>query len=149
VDEQGVSYGLRVGKADGKAKAKSPWKMLMKTLAENDKIRRAIRATMKEHEMVLDVYAMDVHYGMVGQAFHQKRDFLWEQKSADQDLSRKMDWTSLIEHMEELGAKKRCNLYLRKRIEPKEALEAGPGAAEQITAIFMELMPTYEAVVPQ
>jgi hypothetical protein len=147
VGEQGVAYGLRVGKADGKAKAKSPWKELMKTLAEDDKIRRAIRASMKAHELVLDVYAMDVRYGMVGQAFHQKRDFLWEQKSADQDLSRKMDWSRLIEHLEELGAKRRCNLYLRKRIEPEEAIEAGPGAAEQITAMLTELMPVYEAVV--
>ena len=117
------------------------------SLVEDDKIRRAIRASMKAHELVLDVYAMDVRYGLVGQLFHQKRDFLWEQKRADQDLSRKMDWSSLIEHLEELGAKKRCNLYLRKRIEPEEAIKAGPEAAEHITAMFTELMPVYEAVV--
>jgi hypothetical protein len=58
-----------------------------------------------------------------------------------------MDWSRLIEHLEELGAKRRCNLYLRKRIEPEEAIEAGPGAAEQITAMLTELMPVYEAVV--
>jgi hypothetical protein len=32
-------------------------------------------------------------------------------------------------------------------MEPDDALKAGPEAAEQITAIFTELMPTYEAVV--
>ena len=147
VDEKGVSYGLRVGKPDGKSRAKWPWTALMTLLAEDDKIRRAIRATMKEHDIVLDVYAMDVRYGLVGQVLHQQRGFLWEETSADQDLSRKMDWNSLIEHLQELGAKKRCNLYLRKRMEPDDALKAGPEAAEQITAIFTELMPTYEAVV--
>lgn len=147
VDESGVSYGLRVGNPDGKAKAKSPWAALLAAMSDDDKVRRALRAAMKAYDLTLNVYAMDVSYGLAGQAFHQPRGFLWEEKSADQEVSRKMDWDALIAQLQSLADGKRCNVFLQAKMPAGEALKAAAAALAPIEEVFMALMPAYEACV--
>jgi hypothetical protein len=147
VDDRGVSHGFRVGKPDGKAKVKWPWSAFLKAITEDDKLRRAMRAAMKAHELTLDVYAMDVSYGMVGRVSLQPRGFLWEEKKADQELTQRMQWTDLVDHLQEVGASKRCNLYLRRLTPADEASNAGRGAADEIAAVFEALLLVYDTSV--
>jgi hypothetical protein len=56
---EGLAYGFHVGKPSGKVKAKWPWNDFMALVSEDSRTRRAIRATMKEHEMSLDVWVED------------------------------------------------------------------------------------------
>lgn len=147
VDETGVTYGFRVGNPDGKVKAGWPWSALLEALLEDDTMRRAIRATMKNHELVLDVYAMDVSYGRAGQLLWQQRGFLWEVKTADQDLSQKMNWNQLVEQLKSLSDGKRCNVYLCKKMPAEDALKSGAEAPVRILEIFDALLPVYDACV--
>jgi hypothetical protein len=145
--EKGVALGFHVGKPDGRGKKAWPWQVLIAALEEDDKVRRAFRAVMKEHELSFVVYAMDVSYGQVGQFTVQTRGFLWEHETADQEMSRKMSWKDVIEYLQTVAPTKRCDLYLRKQIPPKEAVKVGVGIAGQIIDVFESLLPVYDASV--
>jgi hypothetical protein len=147
VDESGVTYGLCVGNPDGKAKANWPWSALLAAMSDDDKVRRAIRAAMKAYDLALDVYAMDVRYGLAGQATHQDRGFLWEEKTADQEVSRKMDWNDLVERLQSLADGKRCNVFFQTKMPAREAIKSGAEATAQIIEVFEALMPVYESCV--
>jgi len=144
-EEDGLTFGFRVAKPDGKAKAKSALSLFVAALEEDDQVRRTFRAAMKKHELSFDVYAMDVSFGQVGRFSHQDRGFLWEHESADQAVSKKMNWPKLIEYLETTAAKKRCELYLRKQIPVDDAVEAGAGISAQLATLFEVLMPIYDA----
>jgi hypothetical protein len=146
-DEEGVSLGFYVGKAGGKAKASWPWPVLLGTFVDSDKTRRAFRAAMKAHEMTLDVYAMDVVYGQVGQIHYQDRGFLFQHETPDQEMTRRMDWKALVDYLQSVAPDKRCVLYLRKRILAGDALGAGADLTGQFADLFQALVPVYDASV--
>jgi hypothetical protein len=145
--EEGVTFGFQVGKPDGKVKDEWSWMVLIEALDESERVRRAFRAVMKEHELSFDVYAMDVSYGQVGTLTVQERGFLWEHETAEQEMSRKMSWVDVVEYLQNVAPGKRCALYLRKRIPPKQATKAGAGIVGQITDVFESLLPVYDASV--
>jgi len=147
VDEMGVTYGFRLGKPDGKAKAAWPWSVFVEALADDDAMRRAMRAAMKDYELTLDVYAMDVSYGQVGQVSVQDRGFLWEHETPEQQIAKRMNWLQLGEEITAVAGNKRGELFLRKRVLPQEALKAGAEIAEEIVTTFEALVPVYEASV--
>lgn len=145
-DEKGITYGFRVGKPDGKAADDWPWSVLLAALSD-DAVRRKLRAAMKAHDLGLDVYAMHVSYGQVGQISLQARGFLWEHETAEQEMTRKMNWGDLTEYLQAEGAKRRCALYLRKRMPVSDALEAGKDIAKEIVSVFEDLVPLYDVTV--
>jgi hypothetical protein len=146
-DDEGVTYGFRVGKSSGKAKANWPWSVLLAALADEDKVRRDVRALMKEHELGLDVYAMDVNYGQVGQVTRQTRDFLWQHETEDQEVTKRMNWQALIDYLQSVAPNERCALYLCKHVPAADALKAGAGIASEITAVLEALVPIYDVSV--
>jgi hypothetical protein len=145
-DEEGVTYGFRVGKPDGKAAKDWPWSVLLAALSD-DAVRRKLRAAMKAHDLTLDVYAMHVSYGQVGQISLQARGFLWEHETAEQEMTRKMNWGDLTEYLQAEGAKRRCDLYLRKRMPLTDTLKAGKDIAKEIASVFEDLVPLYDTTV--
>jgi hypothetical protein len=147
VDEKGVKYGFRAGKPGGKEKVEWPWLTLIAVLAEDKKVRRAFRAAMKEHELALDVYVEEVSYHQVGQILLEGRGFLWQHETADQEMTRKMNWNQLVEYLQTVAPKKRCDLYLCKQVSAEVALELGAGATEEICGTLESLMPIYDASV--
>lgn len=147
VDENGPVFGLVVGKPSGKVKADWPWSVLLAALADDDKVRRAIRAAMKAHDLVLDVYAMDVSFGQVGQIEYLTRGFLWKQETADQDVTKRMNWPDVVDYLQTVAPTKRCILYLRRRVPPAVALKAGAAVSVQMVDLFKALAPIYDAIV--
>jgi hypothetical protein len=147
VNEEGVSYGLRVGKPNGKSLVRWPWSRFVKALSEEDKVRRALRAVIKAHELDMDIYGVETSYGLVGQFEVQTRGFLWRHETAEQEMTRKMNWNQLVEYLQGVAAKKRCDLFLRKRIPPEEALQAGAGVVEEMASLFESLLPLYDVSV--
>jgi hypothetical protein len=145
-DEEGVTYGFRVGKPDGKAADDWPWSVLLAALSDNA-MRRKLRAAMKTHDLTLDLYAMHVSYGQVAQISLQARGFLWEHETAEQEMTRKMNWGGLTEYLQAEGAKQRCDLYLRKRMPVSDALKAGKDIAKEIVSVFEDLVPLYDVTV--
>jgi hypothetical protein len=146
-DEKGVKYGFRTGKPGGKENAKWPWSVLIAVLSEDQSVRRAFRAAMKDQELTLDVYVEEGSYQQVGQIVLQARGFLWQHETPDQEMTRKMDWNQLVEYLQTVAPKKRCDLRLCKQITPEVALELGAGATEEISGVFEALMPVYNACV--
>jgi hypothetical protein len=147
VNEEGVAYGFRVGRPDGKKKAKSSWSALLAAMGDDQKLRRALRAAMKKHELSLDVYAEETSYGQVGQIVVQERGFQWQHETADQEITRKMNWKDLVEYLQTVGPKKRCDLRLCRRLSAESALELGTAATSEIDSLFEALVPVYNASV--
>jgi hypothetical protein len=145
-DEKGIIYGFRVGKPDGKAADDWPWSVLLGALSDSA-VRRKLRAAMKAHDLSLDLYAMHVSYGQVGQISLQPRGFLWEHQTAEQEMTRRMNWGDLTEYLQDEGAERRCDLYLRKRTPVADALAAGKDIAKEIANVFEALVPVYDVSV--
>jgi hypothetical protein len=136
-----------VGKPEGRKLKKWPWSKLITALDEADKVRRAFRAAMKKHDLSLDVYAMEVSYGLVGQISLQPRGFLWQHETEDQEVTRKMSWDQLVEYLNTLAPGSRAGLYLRQQIPPAAALEAGDSIAGSIADFLESLLPVYDACI--
>lgn len=145
-DEKGVLYGFRVGKPDGETKAQLPWAAFVEAL-DDGKMRRSLRAAMKDHDLSLDVYATEVSYGQVGQITVQSRGFLFEHETAEQEISRRMNWADLTDYLQTVATGQRCNLYLCTRLSPEDALRAGAGLSDQIADVLAALVPLYDASV--
>jgi len=147
VNEGGVKYGFRTGKPGGKENAKWPWSILITTLADDANVRKALRAAMKDQELTLDVYVEEVSYRRVGQILFQGRGFLWQHETAEQEMTRKMNWTQLVEYLQTVATKKRCDLFLCKHLTPEIALELGAGATDEMCAVLESLLPVYDASI--
>jgi hypothetical protein len=147
VEEEGVSYGFRVGKPAGKGKTKGPWSSFLAALEEDVEARQRMQSAMEAHGLSLDVYATQTGYGRVGRITVQGRGFLWEHETAEQAMSQKMSWEQLVEYLQGVAPGKRCNLYLQKQISPDTALKAGAGIVGEIAAVFGKLVPLYDASV--
>ena len=147
VDEAGVTFGLRVGNPGGKTAPDWPISGFLAAISEDDKPRRALRAAMKEHELYLDVYATDVSYHLVGHVEYQARGFLWQHETADQDLTRKMNWADLLEYLQSVAPGKQSDIFFRKEISPDDALQSGKELVGDIATVFEALLPAYDATV--
>jgi hypothetical protein len=147
VSPEGAAYGFRVGKPAGKAKAKLPWSLLMKTLAKEEGLRQILHSVLDTQGLQLDVFAMEMSYGLVGRITTQGDGFLWEHEDAEQAVSQSMSGEELVENLQKVAAKQRCDLYARKQMPPKDALKAGAGAANEIMEVFEALVPLYDTSV--
>jgi hypothetical protein len=145
--EAGVTYGFRVGKPDGKERIRWPWSALLAALAEDEKLRRAIRAAMKAYDLSLDIYAEEKSYGQVGQVLFQDRGFLWQHESAEQEVTRKMNWVELVDYLQTVAPQNRCDLFLCRRLAPEAALKSGTAITAEMVELFEALMPAYDASV--
>jgi hypothetical protein len=147
VDEESVAYGFRVGKPEGKAKAQWPWSIFVAALSDDDKVRKVLRAAMKENDLSLDVYSMEVSFGPVAQILVQDKEFLWQRETEDQLVARRMDWEEIVDYLQTVAADKRCDLYVRKCLSAAEAREAGGDLSNDIADVFEALLPVYDASV--
>ena len=147
VSPKGASYGFRVGKPAGKAKDKGPWSLLVQAMVEEEGVREALHSALEKQDLQLDVYAMEISYGLVGRVTAQEKGFLWEHEDAEQEISRPMSGTELAEYLKEVAPAQRCDLYVRTLMPPKEALQAGAGVANEILAVLEVLVPLYDASV--
>jgi hypothetical protein len=147
--EEGVSCGFYVAKPDGKVDASWPWSVLVAALAK-EKVRKAMMAAMKAHELTLDVYSMRLSYGLVGRVTVQDDGFQWQQETtavAGQEIVRQLGWEDLAETLRSETLENRSELYLCKRIAVKDALKAGSGISGEITDVLEALLPVYDASV--
>lgn len=142
--EEGVTYGFGVGKGRGEAKPGSPWAQFLDAL-DDDKIRQVTRAAMETHDLSLDVYAMQEGFSQVGHVTVQEEGFLWQHETAEQELTRELDWDALAEYVATVAPEKRCTVYLRRKLTVREALEVGAGLAGRIASVFLDLVPLYDA----
>lgn len=147
VDEHGVSFGFRLGNPGGKAKAAWPVSSFFALLSKDSKERRSLRAAMKKYDMSLDVYAMDVRYEQVGQITIQDRGFLWQHETADQDLTRRMNWNQVADYLQTVAPKKQSELFVRKHLTAEQALDEGEGIVSVLVGIFSALLPAYDVTV--
>jgi uncharacterized protein YktB (UPF0637 family) len=102
---------------------------------------------LDKQSLQLDIYAMDVSYGLVGRITAQAEGFLWQHEDAEQEVSRTMSGEELAEYLQSVAPKQRCDLFARKQISPEKALRAGPGVASEMAAVLEELVPLYDASV--
>ncbi len=145
VSEGGVSYGFHVGKPGGKAKADWPWSVLLKQFAKDEQLRKTLHAALQEQSLALDLLAMEVSYGQVGQITAEGEEFLWQHEDAGQEVTRQMNGEAVAEYLQTAAPTKRCDLYIRTTLSPQAALKAGPAVANQILSAFEALLPLYEA----
>jgi hypothetical protein len=146
-DEHGMFYGLRVSRPTGKASSRQHWSAFLNVLSEEAAVRSALRAAMIDHELGMDVYAMETSYGPVGRITVENDGFLWEHETPEQSASRSMDWDELIEYLQSLASGKRCDLYVRGRRSAEQAIKAGAGLSKEIADVFESLVPVYDAIV--
>jgi hypothetical protein len=142
----GVSFGLYLVKPDGKVDASWPWSALVAGLAKV-RARKALMSAMKAQELTLDVYSMQLSYGLVGRVTVQDDGFQWQQETADQEIVRQMEWKDLAETLRSETLENRSELYLYKSIAVEDAVKMGSGITGEIGAVLKALMPVYESCV--
>lgn len=144
-DEDGVSYGLHVGKPGGKEKPGWPWTALVEALNEEEALRETLRSVMSQHGLHLVVYATDISHEQVGRITVEEEGFVWQHEDADQEVVREMTGKQVADYLCSLAPGKRCDLYLGRRVPAKEATKAGSGIVKEILAVCESLLPLYEA----
>ncbi len=147
INEQGATYGFRVGKPDGRAEPAWPWSTLLAALAADKQLHKTVESVMQARGLSLDVYAMEVSYGQVAHITLSGTGFLWERETNQQVISREMDWDELVKYLQEVGAEARVDLYLRNSLSNEEAVNAGAAISRDMVATFVALMPLYEASI--
>jgi hypothetical protein len=145
--ERGISYGFWVGKPEGEVQPRWPWPVWLGALAGNQAVRAAVWAAMRTHGEGLDVYTMQVSYGLTARVTAQENGFLWREEGALDGVDRPMDWEGLVEALRTLAPGKRCGLHLCKGLSVEESLKAGSGIAGEIAQMFLALLPIYEASI--
>jgi hypothetical protein len=146
-DEQGVFCGLRVSRPTGKENAQSHWASFLSVLAQDVDVRSKLRSAMEALSLSLDVYAMQTSYGQVGQIVVAEEGFLWQHETADQAMSRPMDWGGIVEYLKSVAPGKRCDVFLRRRFGKSEVLQTGAGIAKDIIDVVESVVPLYDAIV--
>jgi hypothetical protein len=146
-DEQGVLCGLRVSRPLGKENAQSHWASFLTALAQDIQLRGNLCSAMEAHNLNLDVYAMQTSYGQVGQITVAEQGFLWQHETADQVLSRPMDWEAIVEYLQNVAPGKRCDAFVRRRFVKDVVLQTGAGIAKEITDVIESLVPLYDTIV--
>jgi hypothetical protein len=145
--EEGLSYGFTVGKPKGRSKAAWPWRILMANLEKNDSVRKALYEAMAKNDLQIDVWAMEKSYGQVARITAEGKGFLWQHEDEEQEVSQKMNGEELAEYLKSVTPTKRCELHVRKRIPPKNAVAAGSEVSDEILTVIESLMPIYDASV--
>ena len=145
VDEEGVSYGFRVGKPGGKVQADWPWTVLVARLIDSEEVRGALHSALNEHSLSLDVYALEMSYGQVGQITSQGDEFLWRHEDAEQEVTRPMNGEEVAGYLQTVAPEKQCDLYVRKSLAAEAALKRGAEVANEIATVFEALLPLYDA----
>jgi hypothetical protein len=145
VNEQGLSYGFYVGKPDGKVQSTWPWPVFLTVLAVDKSVQDALWTAMESHSLSLEVYAMQVSFGLVGRFTTQGTGFLWHQETAHQGMTQPMDWDELLETLQTMAPDKRCELHLGRHLSVEESLKAGADIAGEIGSILQVLLPVYDA----
>jgi len=145
VAEEGVAFGLRVSKAEGEVKPSWPWSILLSGLDSDVKLRDTVRSVMKAQNLALEIYALRLEYGLAGRVTVQGDGFLWEHETADQHVSREVDWTGLLEQVKDLAVERQSELRLCQNLPRDAALQAGADAAQVIATVLEVLVPLYDA----
>ncbi|MFN2167592.1 MAG: hypothetical protein ACK2U9_15165, partial [Anaerolineae bacterium] len=81
----------------------------------------------------------------VGHVTVHEDGFLWQHETAEQETTRQMDWDALAEYVGTVAPAKRCAVYLRKKLTIRETVEGGAGLSGKIAAVFLDLVPLYDA----
>jgi hypothetical protein len=143
--EDGVSYGLHVGRPGGKVKDAWAWSAFVAALSDERRVRDAMRTAMEENELNLVVYAMEVSYGQVAHITADEDGFLWQHESPDQEISRHMSGEELAEYLQGVAPNKRCDIYLGRQMSRDKAMGAGAAMVDEIAEICLALLPVYDA----
>jgi len=145
--EDGVSYGLQVGKPGGKEKPNWPWSTLMSALNEEEALRESLRSVMSQHDLQLMAYATDISHEQVGRITVEDDNFVWKHEAQDQEMVREMTGKEMVDYLRSLAPGKRSDLYLGKSVPPEEAIKAGKKIVDEIVAVCELLLPLYEAAI--
>jgi hypothetical protein len=145
--ERGISYGYYVGKPEGEPQPAWPWSVLIALLDGNQATRQAVWTAMGTHGLRLDVYTMQVSYGLTAQVTVQENGFLWREESTEDGVDRPLDWDGLAEALRALAPGKRSTLHLCRELSVEESLKAGSAIANEIVQLFQALVPIYEASI--
>ena len=146
-DEEGLSYGFTVAKPAGKAKAAWPWQALVDSLDKTKSLREALHEALTENDLHVDVWAMKKSFTQVARITTEGKGFLREYVDAEQEVSEKLSGEELAEYLKSVTPTKRCELHVRKRVSPEEAVKASAPISEEILAVIKALLPIYEASV--
>jgi hypothetical protein len=146
-EEEGLSFGLNVGKPGGRSKAAWPWRALIDKLTRTKTLSKTLHEALTEHNLQIDVWAMTKSYGQVARITAEGEGFLWQQEDAEQEVTRKMNGKELAEYLKSVTPTKRCELHVRKQFTVKTALKAGPRISVEILKVIEALMPVYDASV--
>jgi hypothetical protein len=145
--EDGASYGLQVGKPDGKEKADWPWSLLLEALSKGEDIQDGLRSVMSQHQLQLVVYVTDVSHEQAGRITAEGDSFIWQHATPRQEVEREMTGKQVVTYLHDLAPGKRCDLYLGKWLPAEEASGAGGKIVDRIVAVCESLLPLYEATI--
>lgn len=145
----GVSCGMYVTKPEGKLDKAWAWSAFVKSLGRV-KARKTLLSAMKAQDLTLDVYSMQLNYGLVGRVTVDGDGFQWQKETetgAGQEIVRQIDLKDFTKTLKAETLENRSELYLYKRIAAEDALKMGSAIPGELLAIFETLVPVYELCV--
>jgi len=145
--ERGVTGGLVVGKPEGDLLPTWPWSVFVTSLAEVPAVRDALLAAMQAHGLSLEIYAMQVSYGLAARVTLQEAGFLWRQETTQDGVDKPMDWEGLASALQSFAPGKRCAIHICKTWPVEESVSAGAAIVGAMGQVFRALLPVYEASI--
>jgi hypothetical protein len=145
--ERGVTCGLAVGKPEGELLPNWPWPVFVTSLAEEPAVRDALLGALRAHGLSLEVYAMQVSYGLAARVALFETGFLWHQETTQEGVDKPMDWDELVSALQSLAPGRRCAVHICKAWSVEESTSAGAAITGAMGQVFRALLPVYEASI--
>lgn len=145
--ERGVTCGLTVGKPEGEILPSWPWPVFLTSLAEEPAVRESLLEAIQTHGLVIEVYAMQVSYGLVARATLDETGFLWHQETAQEGIDKRMDWDTLVSALQSVAPGKRSAVHISRAWPAEETSAAGASITGAMGQVFRALLPVFEASI--
>jgi hypothetical protein len=142
----GVSCGLYVAKPEGELNASWHWSKLVSALGKAQ-ARKTLLSAMEAHELTLDIYSMQLSYGLVGRVTVQGDGLQWQHETAEKEIVRQLEEKDLAKTLKAETLENRSELWVYKRFAVEDAVKLGPAVSGEILEIFNVLVPVYEACI--
>ncbi len=144
LDENKAQYGLYIEKSDEPMDSTWDWKRFMSVLDGGGQLLQNIEEAMDKFGVYWSAvtwYPKNSKLPHRTITVSRSNPLLWQ----EDDYQENVTWPIFVERLRSIPEDHWCDLHLYYRMDKKDALAAGVGLAEPVTAVFHSLLPLYLA----
>jgi len=145
LDESQARFGLHIERGSAthmEGPVKWDWVLFLPVLSQNEAVQQAFRKAMTEGGIVLDV-GRESDSGMLeSQVLLHEGELVW----AESDERIPVTWPDVAARLEAIDPDTWVGIAMGKQRPQDEVIERGAAIVDDITAVFLGLLPVYTAV---